>query len=39
MKLREEVLSYGSIRDSSVSIRKFLEREPSNEYFFMSLLE
>jgi Zn-dependent oligopeptidase len=39
MKLREEVLSYGSIRDSSVSIRKFLGREPSSEYFFMSLLE
>ena len=39
MKLREEVLSYGSIRDSSISIRKFLGREPSSEYFFMSLLE
>jgi len=39
MKLREEVLSYGGIRESSISIRKFLEREPSSESFFMSLLE
>ena len=39
IQLREEVLSYGNIRDSSISIRKFLDREPSTEYFIKSLLE
>ena len=34
-KLRDEVLSYGGIRNSMDSIKIFLEREPSSEYFLI----
>lgn len=37
MKLRKEILSYGSIRTSSISIQKFLGREPSSDFFLSSL--
>ena len=37
MKLRMEVLSKGSIRNSMESIRLFLGREPSNEAFIESI--
>jgi len=36
-KLREEVLSYGSIRTSLISIRKFLGRNESSDAFLSSL--
>ena len=39
MKLRMEVLSKGSMRDSMESIRLFLGREPNNEAFINSLEE
>jgi Zn-dependent oligopeptidase len=37
MKLRMEVLSKGSMRDSMESIKLFLGREPNNEAFIKSL--
>jgi Zn-dependent oligopeptidase len=38
MKLRQEILSYGNIRASSISIQKFLGREPSSDFFLSSLM-
>lgn len=37
-KLRDEVLSQGSMRPSLVSIKNFLEREPSTDAFIKSII-